>query len=263
MTPSLGLAIIARNEADTLPHLLTSVSGAFDSVALADTGSTDRTVEVFEDWATAADLPRGWRVESFPWCDDFAAAREFADSLLRTDWLASADADDEIQGAGHLRGLVASVPPECACLAFDHLGGAGGPRVRMTRRGSTRWDGRVHEVPVLTRPGGIAVVPSDVTAWVHRRPDRPGSAERDRRLLEDWLSEEPDNPRALGLSANDMIGRGERDEAADLLGRYLDSPTTGAALGPCGLDAARDALASFRRGEGDAVEPILFGGMVA
>ena len=38
---TVGLAIIARDEADTLPGLLESVRGAFDQVVLCDTGSTD------------------------------------------------------------------------------------------------------------------------------------------------------------------------------------------------------------------------------
>ena len=45
MTPKIGLALIAKNEATRLPNLLTSVSRCFDYVALVDTGSTDKTVE--------------------------------------------------------------------------------------------------------------------------------------------------------------------------------------------------------------------------
>ena len=50
---SVGLAIIARDEAANLPWLLDSVRGAFDQVVLCDTGSTDATVEIFEQWARA------------------------------------------------------------------------------------------------------------------------------------------------------------------------------------------------------------------
>jgi glycosyltransferase involved in cell wall biosynthesis len=260
--PTLGLAIIARDEQDSLPRLLSSVAGAFDSVALADTGSTDATVQVFEEWAGAADLPRGWRVESFPWCDDFAAAREFADSLLETDWRAFADADDELRGAGHLRSLVAAAPPEVACLAFDYENDREpGPRVRLTRRGATRWDGRAHAVPVLVRPGGVAAVAPEVAAWVHRREDWTASNERDRRILTAWLRDEPDNPRALALTATDALRRDERGQAVDLLTRYLDHPRTRTALGPTGHLRASQALDRLRDGAtGDDMLPtILFG----
>lgn len=260
--PTLGLAIIARDEADTLPGLLASVAGAFDSVVLADTGSTDGTVQVFEKWATAADLPRGWRVESFPWCDDFAAAREFADSLLRTDWRAFADADDQVRGAEHLRSLVAAAPPEVACLAFDYENDREpGPRVRLTRRGATRWDGRAHAVPALVRPGGVAAVAPEVAAWVHRREDWTASDERDRRILAAWLRDEPDNPRALALTATDALRRDDQDTAVAFLRRYLDHPRTRGALGPTGHLRASQALDRLEAGqaEGDAVLTILFG----
>ncbi len=245
-----------------LPGLLASIAGAFDSVVLADTGSQDATVRVFEEWAEAADLPRGWRVESFPWCDDFAAAREFADSLLMTDWRAFADADDELRGAEHLRSLVASAPPEVACLAFDYENDREpGPRVRLTRRGATVWDGRAHAVPVLARPGGVATVAPEVAAWVHRREDWSASDERDRRILAAWLRDEPDNPRALALTAADALRRDERGEAVEFFRRYLDHPRTRAALGPAGVHRASQALDRLRDGaaEGDELPTILFG----
>jgi len=49
--PTVGLAIIARDEQDDLPQLLASVEGHFDQVALLDTGSKDDTVGVFLRWA--------------------------------------------------------------------------------------------------------------------------------------------------------------------------------------------------------------------
>jgi glycosyltransferase involved in cell wall biosynthesis len=265
LTPSLGLSLIARDEEANLPRLLASISGAFDQIALADTGSEDRTVEVFEEWAAGQDLPLGWRVGSFDWCDDFAAAREFADSLLATDWRAFADADDTLTGADELRPLVEEVTPDVGCIAFDYLGDdrQDGPRVRLCRRGWTCWYGPAHAVPILVRPAQIVVVPPEVTAWQHHRTDRTASDERDRRILAGWLAAEPDNPRALGLSANDLMRRGERGRAADLLDRYLDSPKIRRALGPRGLDVARRALADLRDGATDAVAPVLFGGMVS
>jgi glycosyltransferase involved in cell wall biosynthesis len=200
---SVGLAIIARDEADTLPRLLASVAGAFDQVALADTGSTDGTVGVFTDWAEAQDLPLGYRVGHFQWQDDFATARTFADSLLKTDWIAFADADDTLVGAEELRSLIeeASDDPDLGCFAFSYLNDErqDGPRVRLCRRGWTVWYGPAHAIPVLVRPAHVAAVPPGVTAWVHHRTDRTASDERDRRILNAWLEREPGNFRARAL----------------------------------------------------------------
>src|SRR5260370_38205482 len=67
MIPLLSLTLIVKNEEPTLPTCLASVVGLVDEIVVVDTGSTDRTKEV------AAGL--GARVVDFPWCDDFAAAR--------------------------------------------------------------------------------------------------------------------------------------------------------------------------------------------
>lgn len=210
---SVGLAIIACDEADSLPRLLDSVSGAFDQVALADTGSTDATVEVFTTWAEreAREFPGfTWAVDRFDWQDDFAAARTFADSLLTTDWLAFADADDTLVGADELRPLIeeAKEDPHIGCFAFDYLNDRHTePRVRLCRRGWTCWYGPAHAIPVLIRPANVAAVPPGVTAWVHHRSDRAASDERDRRILDAWLEREPDNFRALALRAAEEARR--------------------------------------------------------
>lgn len=201
---SVGLAIIAKDEADSLPRLLASVVGAFDQVALADTGSTDRTVEVFTTWAEAQDLPLGHRVGRFAWRDDFAAARTFADSLLTTDWLTFADADDTLVGADELRPLVEEATPDVGCFAFDYGDDRNpGPRVRLCRRGWTCWYGPAHAIPVLIRPAQIGIVPPEVAVWQHHRTDRTASDERDRRILDAWLEREPFNFRARALRAAD------------------------------------------------------------
>jgi glycosyltransferase involved in cell wall biosynthesis len=200
---SVGLAIIAKDEADSLPRLLESVAGCFDQVALADTGSTDATVEVFTAWAEreAREFPGfTWAVEPFDWRDDFAAARSFADSLLSTDWVAFADADDTLVGADELRPLIAEADPQIGCFAFDYLNDRHAePRVRLCRRGWTVWYGPAHAIPVLIRPAHVGAVPPGVTAWVHHRTDRTASDERDRRILDAWLEREPDNFRARAL----------------------------------------------------------------
>lgn len=197
---SVGLAIIAKDEAGSLPALLESVAGAFDQVALADTGSTDATVDVFEAWAEAQDLPLGHRVGHFDWRDDFAAARTFADSLLTTDWLAFADADDTLVGAQKLGPLTEQATPTVGAFAFDYRGDRHTePRVRLCRRGWTVWYGPAHAIPVLTRPAQVGIVPPDIAAWVHHRSDRAASDERDRRILDAWLQREPDNFRARAL----------------------------------------------------------------
>ena len=98
MKPTVGLALIARDEQDILPRLLHSIEGAFDQIVLVDTGSEDDTVKVFERWADAQSLPLGHKVDRISWPDDFAAARNHALAACTGDWILSVDADEIVHG---------------------------------------------------------------------------------------------------------------------------------------------------------------------
>lgn len=84
----LSVCLIARNEEKSLPRALISVRGIADEVIVADTGSTDGTVEVAKQ--------SGAVVCHFPWRDDFSAARNYAIDRARGDWILWLDADEEL-----------------------------------------------------------------------------------------------------------------------------------------------------------------------
>jgi tetratricopeptide (TPR) repeat protein len=237
--PSIGLALIVRDEEESLPVLLESIAGAFDQVVLLDTGSKDRTVEVFLEWANkefkrkVVDGTPCYRVARFDWIDDFAAARTAADEQLDTDWLCWADADDVITGAGNLRELVANAPLDVAAYvasynyAQDPFGNCVCTlrRERIVRRGAGTWHGRVHEAQAVE--GGMLVeLGPDVAEWIHRKdPTEASSSERNMRILKGWLEDEPENPRVLGYIGTELLVAGEPEEAASHFRRYLDLKT--------------------------------------
>lgn len=236
--------MIVRDGAQTLPGLLRSISGAFDQIVLVDTGSEDRTCEIFDAWAKGQDLPLGYRVENFDWADDFAAARNYADSLLMTDWLCYADADDVIVGADRLRQIAATAPGDLAVIAFSYAyyGSCSTFRIgreRLARRGAARWHGRTHETWVTD--GGRANVPPAVCEWVHRRTDFEESYERDQAIARRWVEDEPDSPRALAAAATASFQVDDPDRAVRYLRRYLSLGRVRRELGTA-FDAAEEAF---------------------
>jgi tetratricopeptide (TPR) repeat protein len=229
--PTLGVSLIARDEEEALPGLLQSVGGAFDEAALLDTGSTDRTAEVFADWARAeAERRPGfrWRLEHFAWSDDFALARNAAQELLDTDWVVWADADDELSGALALRSAAGGAGEQVAAFSahYDYARMPGEQplvdqwRIRMVRAGSGRWRHPVHEQLVVD--GRVERLPADASRWIHRKPFQTSDSrgERNLRILRRWLEREPDSLRALDYLGREEALRGDHEAATRLFSRY-------------------------------------------
>src|SRR5687767_11282614 len=104
--PFLSLSMIVKNEEAALDACLRSARALCDELVVVDTGSTDRTVEIAER--------HGARVLHFAWCDDFAAARNFALDHTNGEWVLHLDADETaIEAApGALRAELAAQPAE-------------------------------------------------------------------------------------------------------------------------------------------------------
>lgn len=89
----LSVCLIVRNEERFLPQCLKSIEGLAKQVIVVDTGSSDRTLEIAKSL--------GAEVYSFPWCDDFAAARNEALRYATGDWILVLDADEELPSSSH------------------------------------------------------------------------------------------------------------------------------------------------------------------
>ncbi|MEG3858912.1 glycosyltransferase family 2 protein [Microcoleus sp. herbarium12] len=86
--PFLSLCTIAKNESENLARCLASVQPYADEIIVVDTGSEDGTPEIASQY--------GAKVGYFQWCDDFAAARNYALSLVTGEWILVLDADEEL-----------------------------------------------------------------------------------------------------------------------------------------------------------------------
>lgn len=244
---SVGLAIIALNEETVLPNLLHSVDKCFDRVVLLDTGSTDDTIKVFQEWAREQ-LDMTYAVGRYEWIDDFSDARNAADGLLlygdpkkyedttppMVDWRVWADCDDVIRGAENIRRITETAPPEIngffagynyaqdgdTCVCYLH-------RERIVRATYGRWVGRVHEaIPI---PQGVSHLPTSDLEYVHKKPITVESSresnERNVRILDKWNTDEPDNPRIIGYLGTENAIRGRLDEALGYFQQYIGLTT--------------------------------------
>src|SRR4051794_31087896 len=138
----VSLCLIARDEEANLPACLASAAGLAAEVVVVDTGSADRTREV------AAGL--GAKVVDFPWCDDFAAARNAGIDRASGAWIFWLDADDPLDppNRDRLRDLLAGLRDEhvgylMTCVSPSAAGVAAVDHLRLFRnRPDVRWRSR-------------------------------------------------------------------------------------------------------------------------
>lgn len=83
---NLSFCIIVKNEEKNLPRCLASVKNVVDEMVVLDTGSTDRTPQIAQEF--------GAKVYYFEWCNDFAAARNESLKYVTGDWVLVLDADE-------------------------------------------------------------------------------------------------------------------------------------------------------------------------
>jgi tetratricopeptide (TPR) repeat protein len=248
--PTIGIAILARDEEKILPDLLASIDGAFDRAVLLDTGSEDDTVGVFQRWAkTQAGMT--FSVATTEWKGDFAYHRTQADMLLMfgtvdgpsvgdrvmVDWTCWADCDDTITAPEVLRTLAAEAPMEVGAYVFGydyaqhpetgvtlcHL-----RRERLVRAGAGTWLGRVHEAQTVN--GQLQLVDDGVCQWRHNKlVQGPEAAQRSNsrnlEILMQWVAEEPENSRVLAYVGTELAVSGKHDEAIPFYQRYLQLQT--------------------------------------
>lgn len=102
--PLLAAVMIVKNEEQHLARCLSSVRACCDEVVIVDTGSTDNTVAIAEQF--------GAKVFHRIWNDDFAAARNESLTHTNAEWVLYIDADEVLTNAEQfpLRQLLSNSP---------------------------------------------------------------------------------------------------------------------------------------------------------
>lgn len=249
--PTIGMAIIAKDEEATLPRLLDSIGfaevdperlkrekiegggmrrfeSAVDFVVVCDTGSSDAT----KDIARA----RGCRVIDTPWNDDFSEARTASYAAL-PDWIAWSlwgDCDDIIEDAEKLHRLAAMLhqQPEVSgsLHRYDYARDEAGNcicelwRERLVRfNHGEKWMLAIHEV--LQVPGALVHV--DEVVWHHHQPPgREKDPERNYKILRKSYERstergEQNDLRTIAYLGTEALTLGRPEEAVELFKQFL------------------------------------------
>ncbi len=145
--PRLSAVILTKDAAVTLPACLESIRWV-DQIVVVDGGSTDDTLRLAREAGAAVvtDLRP----------DDFAALRNVGTDHATGDWVLQLDADEVVtpEFRRALEGILSQAPPHAA-FKFRRqnlflgrrmrFGGWDHDSLHLFRRGSARYEGRVHE----------------------------------------------------------------------------------------------------------------------
>ncbi len=238
---SISLCMIARNEEPFLAECLRSVRGVVSESIVVDTGSTDRTKLIAAE--------SGAKVLDFPWCDDFAAARNVGVEAATGTHILVLDADERLAPGMGPNLIQAAEQPELllGCLplynasemqatfdeVLDGVKRIGDPTFvpRLFRNlPEMRFKRRVHES--LTwgfnslQAQGLGSSIAVGAALVHYGdvPSHRQGLEKDRRneiLLRKSLEEDPADGELAGYLVVDMLRQKRTREAMEIGERHF------------------------------------------
>lgn len=191
-TARLTLCMIVRNEEERLAECLESARAAVDEIVVVDTGSTDGTVAIAEQY--------GATMGTFDWCDDFSAARNVSLQLATGDWILWLDADDRLPAeyVETIRQLIAGPRDRGYFFVLDDRGYESVSCLQMRlfpNIPGVQFEMPIHEqvTPSLARLG-VEMVPTPVRV-VHTGYTTPEivaeKKNRYLRIMEDWLQAHP------------------------------------------------------------------------
>src|SRR3954453_10982037 len=152
---TLSLCMIVKDEEEMLPRCLAAVKPAVDEMIIVDTGSSDRTVEIAEEF--------GARVLHHEWNGSFSDARNVSLEAATGDWIIYLDADEVLveEDAERLHALTGHTWREAFTLIETNYTGDVEDGTAMTHnalrmfrnRPEYRFKGRLHEQMAYALPG--------------------------------------------------------------------------------------------------------------
>jgi glycosyltransferase involved in cell wall biosynthesis len=223
---TLSLAMIVKDEAETIERALEGPLTFVDEAIVVDTGSSDATVSILESYEQV-------EVHHFPWIDDFSAAFNFAFANCSGDWIFYLHADDVIREVDlpelkAIKEQTLSDELDAVLLDYNYIYNDNGTvhakatRPNFLRRhAGLRWEGSVHE-RITPMPRRV-LARRDITLE-HRPTEQQMSRKVTRNLdiLRRALESGDADPRTRYFYAGEFMNHERYEEAIEHFQRYLE-----------------------------------------
>ena len=221
----IGAALIVKNEEKNIGRVISSLKSVCKQIVVVDTGSVDTTPSVCS--------MMGVELYFKKWTDDFSEARNFALGFMRTDWIISIDADEELDSGSLIEHLHLFDDPVSGGIRVKILNdlSTGGIREHTYTRifrnhPNIRYSGRIHEqISDSITDAGLSIVDSEIKITHHGyNTDEAERITRNKSLLEKEISENENDPWLKYHYAETLFSEGNSAIAMNLYQQLTDSP---------------------------------------
>jgi len=198
--------MIVKNEESVLGGCLGSIHDLCDEIIILDTGSSDGTKEIAEQYTD--------KVYDFKWIDDFSAARNAAFAKATKNYILWLDADDILLEADRekfkeMKENLTDAVDAVSMFYYTAFDEYGNPtfkfrRNRLVKRSNQfKWHGPVHEY--LAVGGHILFSDIGITHRKHEKEAASVASDRNLKIYENRLKKgEKFTPRDLFYYANEL-----------------------------------------------------------
>jgi tetratricopeptide (TPR) repeat protein len=228
----LSLCMIVKDEEANLSRCLASARDAVDEIVILDTGSTDRTLEIAEEF--------GAKIHHLEWPNDFSIARNQSLQYVEGDWVLVLDADETLVEniAPILRQLIQEEQYLVINLVRQEIGASQSPYSlvsRLFRKHPGLYFSRPYHAmidesveQVLSQEPHWQIGSLQDVALLHEGYRAGVIAERDKfakaqAAMESFLTTHPDDPYACSKLGALYLEQGEVDRGRALLELGLQS----------------------------------------
>jgi len=222
----ISACLIVKNEEAVLSRCLDSIRGLWDELIIVDTGSTDRTVDIAQDY--------GANVLHYEWVapGNKGSARNFGIAAAVSQWIVVIDADEVMINAPQARkDILAADSGDAIQVQFNNFEreqiNLSWKQVRIFKRCKYVYKYREHEIPVAQIENPI--VYDSYMIIEHRAPDdrqQTKSAPMIARLALD-VEENPTDPHPLYFYHRQCAINGQNEKAIELGQQYLELTKSG------------------------------------
>ena len=220
-SPTLCLNMIVKNESKIIARLLSSVSHIIDAYCICDTGSTDNTIEIIENFFKTKNIPGKIVKEPFK---NFAHNRNFAlkSCLGMSDFVLLLDADMVLDIRNFKKDMLNAGDTFYILQGNEQFFYQ---NVRIVRNsGLYSYAGVTHEY-INTPPNNRTKLIEKNELFIIDIGDggaKSDKFERDIKLLTQGLIDEPNNERYYFYLANSYSDNGQFEKAIEIYQKRID-----------------------------------------